>query len=361
MSDASSVIFSDGEDLSSSEWDRFVAAHPAGRQQQSSRWAEFQQSRGWTVLRIAAGDSGDLSAVAQVQVRPLPIGRLGYVARGPLVAIDRPDVIGRIGAALLATARRERIDVLVVDPPDAETANSLAGVGFGPARFKVTLPATTEVDLEGDEEDVLARMRSKTRYNIRKGLRAGVVVRKGSGADRATFHSMLQETAHRQGFAANAETYTDALLAALDRPDESALFIAEHEGEPLAGILVTAFGDRAVYKRGAWSGKGASLHPNEVLHWSAMRWAREGGRRWYDFDGIDPDLADSLFIDGRPSAKAVNSVTRFKLGFGGGVVPLPATMVYIRNPAVRFAHDRLYPRIAHLPIVKRLARRVQVS
>jgi len=53
------------------------------------------------------------------------------------------------------------------------------------------------------------------------------------------------------------------------------LLLADYKGEILSSILLLAFGDTVSYKMGGWSGERRDVRPNELLHWTAMRWARD--------------------------------------------------------------------------------------
>ena len=97
-------------------------------------------------------------------------------------------------------------------------------------------------------------------------------------------------------------------------------------------MLIVGFGDTAVYKMGGWVGARRNLHSNELLHWTAMRWARERGHRFYDLEGIPVAIAQALLRNAHPP-EAARGTTRFKLGFGGAVRVFPG------------AYDRARPRI----------------
>lgn len=341
-------------------WDEFVTAHPAGSQAQSSGWGDYQATRGWIVVRHVARRDDDIAGVVQALERRVPgVGVIRYVDRGPL-GIDAA-AVEELASKVARPPGSRRARVVIADPPDEAGSAALGTIGYLPANVKLTLAATTRIDLSGTDDEILAAMKSKTRYNVRKGVRAGVTVREGGVDDIAAFHAMLEDTGRRQRFAATSRSQLEQLLAILGPRGEAVLLLAEHEGDMLAGILLTAFGDRATYKRGAWSGRDAALHPNEVLHWEAMRWARRHRLRWYDFDGVDPAVAAEIERGGALSAKAEQSVTRFKLGFGGGVVPLPPTLVLIPNPVGRLVHDRILPRARRYRPVKRALRRLQVG
>ena len=66
------------------------------------------------------------------------------------------------------------------------------------------LPANTVlVDLSGDEESILGRMKPKTRYNIRLALRRGVEVRSVGIEELDTWYGLYTETALRNGLHIN--------------------------------------------------------------------------------------------------------------------------------------------------------------
>ena len=48
-------------------------------------------------------------------------------------------------------------------------------------------------------------------------------------------------------------------------------------GEPLTGAFVLAPGRRAHYLFGASFPACRTIHPNELLHWEVIRWARSRG------------------------------------------------------------------------------------
>jgi lipid II:glycine glycyltransferase (peptidoglycan interpeptide bridge formation enzyme) len=121
------------------------------------------------------------------------------------------------------------------------------------------------------------------------------------------------------------------------------LNIVEQDGEVISAAWLVPFGNTVVYKRGAWNGRCGELRPNELMHWSAILWAREHGYRYYDFDGVR-------------LSEPEHTVSTFKLGFGGEVVPLPATLEYYSNPAFRIIAP-LVPKAQSLAAFGRILKR----
>jgi hypothetical protein len=213
-------------------------------------------------------------------------------------------------------------------------------VGFRAAHDPVRpLPiATLLVDLSKDEDRLLAGMKSRTRYNIRLAERRGVNVRRGGERDLATFYRLLTMTGQRQRFPVPPQEYFRDMLRIMVPRGHASLFIAEFAGEPLSAALLIAFGGMVSYKRGGWSGEQGNLHPNELLHWTAIRWAKREGYRYYDFEGVDlPAHVPGAHLD--PAASRVRSVSAFKTGFGGDLVLLPQAYELVDNPVLRRGYD----------------------
>jgi peptidoglycan pentaglycine glycine transferase (the first glycine) len=312
-------------------WDEWVAGHLQGHILQTSRWARLKCAFGWrgdrVIVRETSGLDAPIAAGASVLYRRLPWGQtLAYVPKGPLVDwTDGARTRAVLGEIRHACSRR-RAALLKIEPDLPESpvlASALAGHGFRRSPQHVQPLSTIHIDLSSGEEEVLARMKPKWRYNIRLAERKGVRVRQGSSADLPAIQKLLQETGERDAFAVHAPEYY-ALATQLFVPKEMAVWlIAEHAGAMLAAIAVFALGQTAWYMWGASGDGDRNLMPNHALQWAAMRWARARGCRTYDLWGI-PDE-----VGANPEAYAESEswgsdglwgVYRFKQGFGGQVV-----------------------------------------
>jgi lipid II:glycine glycyltransferase (peptidoglycan interpeptide bridge formation enzyme) len=192
----------------------------------------------------------------------------------------------------------------------------------------------------------MAAMDSKTRYNIRLSERKGVTVREGTDGDLSTFYRLLLDTGARQEFTTYDEQYYSTVWHLYAPRGYARVFLAEYRGEPVSALFAIAFGDTVTYWRGAWSGRHGNVHPNEALHWAAIRWAGENRYKYYDFEGIDPEVAHAV-VRGEPlSAGTQRSVATFKLGFGGEVVFWPGVYDWVPNPVLRRAYSVVAPRLA---------------
>ena len=341
------------------EWDDFVAT-AGGRHAQTVAWARVKAATSWASERVEVHEGGCIVAGGQILTRRLPmVGRLGYLDGGPVVRDST--AVDVLVDAIVATCRRSRIRNLVVDLPEGSLAlvEPLRSRGFVSSEVKTALAATLVVDLTKTEDDILAGMRKTTRHNIRKGIRAGTVVRVGGADDLPMVAGLFGATAGRQGFIAADERYLRTFYDVLHPLGQCVIMIAEVDGAPVSAMLGIVFGDRFVFKRAGWSGTHRDARPNEVLHWEAMQWAKDAGLRRYDFDGIEPGVAQAI-ATGVEGPEATN-VTRFKLGFGGEVVLLPDSLSYLPNRALHLGYTQLFPRVKRLRVVKQALKRLRAS
>ncbi len=105
------------------------------------------------------------------------------------------------------------------------------------------------VDLSGDEEQVLSRMKQKTRYNIRLAAKKGVLVHPSTDLD--TFHHLMRLPASETCLGCTAGIITSAPYELFQPRGECILLLAEYQGQPLSALMAFARGRRAWYFYGA--------------------------------------------------------------------------------------------------------------
>lgn len=342
------------------EWDRFVEAAPGGTYQQTSMWAQVKSVAGWRPVRIALCAGGVLVAGCQVLIRQVPpLGAVGYISRGPLVAEGGGTALAMVLDALQGLARGERLRYLKLQPPPDSTdiAGALRKWHFVPGRLDPAPRMTVRVDLDRPPETILAAMRPRTRTYIRQALRRGGVIREGGGHELAVFCDLVEATSRRKGYSPYPRHYYEQIWRSF--PGHVLLLLAEYEGEILSSTLLLAFGNTVSYKMGGWSGHHCDIRPNELLHWTGMQWARDHGYRYYDFEGINPAVGEAILSGGETANIPIPGITHFKLGLGGDVTRFPGCYDYIRQPLLRVALPWVAPRLERLtPVAHRLVGRI---
>jgi hypothetical protein len=73
------------------------------------------------------------------------------------------------------------------------------------------------------------------------------------------------------------------------------ILICEDKGIPVAGLVVSAMGDSAIYLLGATSDAGLNAKGAYLLQWTMIQWLKENGIRWYDLGGINPEANPGVY------------------------------------------------------------------
>ena len=288
-------------------WDDAAARGPDGHVMQSATWAAIREEQGWRAefLRPAG-------AHALVLWRPLPAGlSFGYCPRGPVGAAD-------LGAALNELAAHARTTrgalVLKVDPERTaqDAAAALGAAGFRPGPDIQPVVATLLLALEKDPDALLADLEKDTRWSVRQSEKRGVTLyQAATDEDLAAFYDLYALTGRRAGFITRTQAYYRTVWRRLIDAGLATLWIAQAEGQPVAGAMTWHCGDRELYMYGATNDAGRKTYAAYALLWRCITEAKARSARTFDFGGIprDPDdLTDPM-----------HGPYLFKKGFGGTV------------------------------------------
>jgi peptidoglycan pentaglycine glycine transferase (the first glycine) len=305
------------------EWDGWLQDSPGGGHVlQSYEWGEFKKNLGWRPICLVLEREGEVVGVGQFlayNTAPIP-GVLMYCTKGPWLPWDDKKAVRAFFEGVRAVARREGAHTVKIEPEVLEQQKDvkdlLGEIGFHKARYDLNLKTTLVADLSLPEEELLARMKGRTRYNVRLAARKGVeVVEPEFDEAWETFYKWMEATSERKEdyVLRRSRDYLHGVMREMHDAGQGHLFFAEHEGTPLAGMYVFTFGEKYWYMYGASSNEKRNLKPNYLLQWEVMRWARQRGLTHYDMVGVpkpeDLDESSSLW-----------NVYKFKEGFGGEIV-----------------------------------------
>lgn len=328
-------------------WEGFVANEPTGNFLQSAAWGQFKSRWGWRARRVAVKREGILVAGAQVLFRKLPLGRsVAYIPRGPVMPDDDESLFAVLMDEIHRVCRVEKALILTIEPnwplPTAGT-EQLKQLGFRPSQSTIQPSATILLDLRPSEQEIMAQMHKKWRYNIRLSGRKEVIVRIGDEADFDTFFSLTNITGERQEFGTRPLEYYKDVWRTFG--DNARLFIAEYQEKPLASIMVIKIGKTALYLYGASSNEERNRMPNHALQWAAMQWARNEGCHCYDFWGIPAEVPDDGKVE-EYGTGGLWGVFRFKQGFRGQITKYPGALDYPYSRIGYFVYQQYQARRA---------------
>ena len=287
---------------------------------QSGYWGRLKGETGWKSVPLKLtynGESIPLLVLTRTFRRTLSIA---YVPHGPALDIepeDREYFLNKLSRDLveflpLATFFI-RYDLLWGETGVNNFPEKLQFSGIHKAPMDIQPPDTVIINLEPSEDEILALMHKKTRYNIKLASKKGVEISWGSEKDLDAWYDLYKTTSERDKIAIHNLSYYKkvfSMAAGSETAPDVRILLARHEDELLAGIVVVFDDKRATYLYGASSNEKRNLMPAYALQWEAMKKAKERGCTSYDMFGIPPSNDP-----GHP----MYGLYRFKTGFGGEI------------------------------------------
>ncbi|HCK67183.1 MAG TPA: hypothetical protein DHW49_13045, partial [Anaerolineae bacterium] len=214
-----------------------------------------------------------------------------YAPKGPLLDWSNESLRNRVFDDLQTFAKKQGAIFLKIDPDivlgrGVESGNSdqvitseMKRRGWVESQEQIQFKNTVIIDLSESEENLLARMKQKTRYNIRLAEKKGVSIREGKLDDLENLYRMYAETSVRDGFVIRDENYYMTvwkifMQSAVSNQPSAVPLIAEVDNEPVAAIFLFMFAGRAYYVYGMSRNAHREKMPTYLLQWEAIRWAK---------------------------------------------------------------------------------------
>ncbi len=374
--------------MESNTWNSIISKLPNPHFLQTCEWGQVKAKYGWVPLYVVWTTDGKFSvfretdhcslntenclAAALILKKTIPMGGMSarlsilYAPKGPLLDWTNESLRNRVLNDLQVFARKQAAIFLKTDPdvvlgtgiPSSEedaidpqgqvVVAELKRRGWRYSSDQIQFKNTVLIDLSLSEEELRARMKQKTRYNIRLAEKKGVVLRVGKREDLEGLYRMYAETSVRDGFVIRDEGYYRTVWGLFVAGEGSSIvhsplsipfaepLIAEVNGEPVAAIFVFYFAGRAYYVYGMSREAHREKMPTYLLQWEAMRRAKAKGCTVYDLWGA-PDVFnenDSMW-----------GVYRFKEGLGGQAVRTLGAWDFAPNPFWYKLYSEVIPRI----------------
>ncbi len=316
-------------EVSLSDWNQFLQNHPHAHLLQTGEWGELKSAFGWRTARLIQGEFG-----AQILFRKLPLGfTVGYLPK-PVSSKQLPVAGDRFWGEVDSVCKKHRAIFLKIEPDlwnDSTVSNlQITNHKLRTSLYNIQPPRTIIIDLRGTEEEILARMKQKCRYNMRLAEKKGVTVR--AWDDLPAFHRMMLVTGGRDEFGIHSLEYYQRVYDLLRPKEMCEILVAEYEGQPLASLMIARSGTQSYYLYGASTNEERNRMPTYLLQWEAMKWARARGCEEYDLWGVPDEDEAALEADFETRHDGLWGVYRFKRGFGGEVKRAAQALDRVYNP-----------------------------
>ncbi len=151
--------------VSLTDWNHFLSQHPNAHLLQTGEWGELKSAFGWKPVRIVNGDFG-----VQILFRKLPLGfTVGYIPKANLDQSLLPEID--------SVCKSHHAIFLKLEPDLWDSEFIIHHSSNSTFLHNIQPPRTIIIDIQGSEDEILAKMKQKTRYNIRLAEKKGVTVR----------------------------------------------------------------------------------------------------------------------------------------------------------------------------------------
>lgn len=328
------------------EYEAFVEMHPHGTFLQSYRWGRQKSAWRWRAL-LRRNEYGRITGSAAVLIRKAPLLGLSvvYGCRGPVCDPADHETLCELLDAVKRLAVQERAYLVRLDPAvEAGTpgfAEVMKRAGFAARKHRRSyIPMQHRrswlISLAGRSQDALfGAYDEEHQRGVRIALQRGVEVRVGGRELIPDFALLQQQQSLRESRVVRPQEYFEGLLENYD--GQAAMYIAYHEGKPVAGMLTIYCGTRCCCVFEA-DNADAALRARYLLRTVLLRQAAADGCTECEFMGLprDPDSA----------------AYQFAQGFGGEPLCYVGELDLVRHRVVNFFADVIGA------LVRRLNRRL---
>lgn len=304
---------------SKNDYEKFLVA-ARGSFLQTWAWGDFQSSLGNTVHRVGLSKDGQYKIVAQFIEQTIPHlgGKYLYAPFGPVGDLSlTPEFIKQV-ALHFPNHWFIRIEPQTNYPSIGQTT-----LHIQPGKTLLT-------DLTKNEDDLLAKMHHKTRYNIKVAQKHNVevgVVQNTDEMNKAL--KLITETSKRQKFTDHPLSYYQSLIKLANSQDPSLgmkVYTAKLQDQLLnCAVMIDSY-DTRTYLFGGSNDQNRNVMAPYLLHWQAILDAKNSGKKFYDWWGIETATGKTP------------GFAKFKLGWGGQQISYPKPEDYVNKTA----HYQLY-------------------
>jgi len=292
---------------------------------QSWEWGEFRKKMGLDLIRLGHFEGNKLVCAYQLSFHPVPFFKymIGYLPKGPM-----PDK--KMVEALMAIGQKKNTAFIKIEPlhfRSEQAEKKLLDLGLVQSKKSLFTKYNFLIDLTKTEEQLLAAMHPKTRYNIGIAQKKGVEVYESiKDEDFEIYLKLYFETTKRQKYFGHTPSYHKLVWQTLAPAKMARVSIATYMGKPLVAWMLLNFGDTIYYPYGGSSVEHKEVMASNLVAWEAIRLGKKMNLKVFDMWGaLTPNVKESDPWYG---------FHRFKAGYGPAHVEYVGTYDLILKPSM---------------------------
>lgn len=283
-------------------WDELVAQVPSGGDfLQTKAYAATKAAVGWTPRYLVFESAGEtVSAALAIERRVPTVGHYWYLPHGP--GVTDADALEQHTAALRDFLREHEprvfaatVEPLVLDSTENRTRldHSLGELG---AHWRDGIQINTFtaiVDIDRDDDALLASFDAKCRNKVRRGVKDQVEVRQYPATPEtfAHMHRLMRLVGGggKTDLDLRPEAYTERFWREFTDAGLGFFYgVPGSDGDPAVMAFVIRIGERAFYKDGGSERPRTTPGMANLMQYRMMIDARDAGIKRYDLVGVPP-------------------------------------------------------------------------
>jgi len=287
------IRFREATDADFKAWNDFIIRSPYANLRQTTYWGKIKKFTGWIPHYYLVERNNEISAVALVQERSIPLlsRTLLYCCRGPVVDWKDKETCEALLAGLRLVLKEKHGLLLRMDPEPIpqESVQEQLLLGSGLKRIPDRCTSwnrtlyTVRVTLDLDEDGLFMRMRRTHRQNIKKAVKEGVItIHEHEPDDPDQFAALMQGLELKRNSILHAADYYREIYHNLVGSGTGYLLKAKLDGQNISGLILSVLGDKAwaVFIANDYAHR--NLMPNKLLLWEAISLSKQLGCRFLD-------------------------------------------------------------------------------
>ena len=282
---------------------------------------------GLDLVRLGHFEGNKLLLAYQLTFHPVPFFKytVGYLPKGPMPDAKMIEALKTLGEQKKAAFIK--IEPNVINDKSQVINDKLKQLGLFPSKKSLFTKYNFLIDLTRSEDQLLAAMHPKTRYNIGIAQKKGVEVYEStSEVDFEIYSKLYFETTKRQKYFGHTPAYHKLVWEILMPAKMARLLIARYQEKSLVAWMLLNFGETLYYPYGGSSKEHKEVMASNLIAWEAIRLGKENGFKIFDMWGaLAPDAKESDPWYG---------FHRFKAGYGPIHVEYVGTYDLILRPSL---------------------------